>query len=194
MLNTENGTLALLQSIPSSQRIQLGERLTPERVETLLASLERVSTSLSPFAVLQINSRGGDFPAAKHVCRAIQQQEKTFIGVVAGKAYSGAALILQACKVRIGRPESTYLFHYNRASLPIKFQPFMDTNALKLFLDETFIPNLEHDWQPMHELLLSRVSKMGKTEGELHALLRESRVLTAEEALAWGFLDMILSV
>lgn len=70
----------------------------------------------------------------------------------------------------------------------------MDTDAFKLFLDNKVIPDLEEAWAYTHELLLRRVSAVGKTDEDLHTLLRKDHILTAEEALDWGFIDAILPV
>jgi ATP-dependent protease ClpP protease subunit len=60
---------------------------------------------------LLINSPGGDADALRTVLNAIKASIAPIDGIVVGRAYSAAALMLQACRTRYALPFSVFMVH-----------------------------------------------------------------------------------
>lgn len=61
--------------------------------------------------IIIINSCGGSVPDGLALADAINTSKVPVIGIVTGYAYSMAFTILSQCHVRIGMPNSSYLYH-----------------------------------------------------------------------------------
>lgn len=65
---------------------------------------------IAPIIII-INSCGGSVPDGLALCDAINTSRVPVIGIVTGYAYSMAFSILTQCHMRVGMPNSSYLFH-----------------------------------------------------------------------------------
>jgi ATP-dependent protease ClpP protease subunit len=183
----------LLRSIPERRKLWLRGKVTEKRAQKLIADLKRLNRGRSPI-LLMVSSRGGSLQWSLELYKAIQASRVPVYALIS-KAYSGAAIAVQACTMRFGRKKSLYNIHYNYGSLTkLRLTPRTDTEALKVFLDEKYLPFLREMWNPANEVLTKTVQKTGKTSDELERLLREDRIMSAEEALSWGLIDEVVRI
>jgi ATP-dependent protease ClpP protease subunit len=184
----------LVRSVPAHRKLWLRGKLTEKRAKLLIAALRKLNRSSHDPIILMINSRGGSFEWAHRIVKTIESSSAPVYALIT-KAYSAAFIVALSCTRRLGRTKSLYNAHYNRLNLSfVAATPYMDTESLKKFLDETFEPFLRKQWMdsPFRQIVLRRVRSVGKTEQQLNELMQRDRILDAKEALEWGFIDEIV--
>jgi len=126
---------------------------------------------------LFINSAGGDMHTSLGIYDLIRGCMRSVIGIVSGRAESGASLVLQACRRRIMTSNSMLMLHKSKITLT-RISVSDGQKALDVFrnLDQRF-----------YEIYNERSGKkFDAGSGDFH--------FTAEEALNYGLIDGILSV
>lgn len=128
----------------------------------------------------RITSNGGDCHACDLIYDTIQKApvDKT-VGFVPTRAYSAAAVILQACTWREASPEAGILIHHAR---------YNDVTAKQLRLISDQIASFE----ALDQRCVARIAaRIGRSENDVNLLCCEDRYLTSEEALDFGLIDAI---
>ena len=189
--------LKLLREIGRRRTIQLRGRIKTSRARSIAEQIRRLGRRSKKPIRLNIHSRGGDYWAALVVCDAILESPVPVYGV-ASVAYSSALVILQVCQLRVGRAISSFIAKPARVPFPpFSVGPYTDEEHVAMMMKELITqalkPHVSDAWKRAHDILLTRVKKVGKTEQELHKLLAHGgTVLSAREALRWGFLDVVM--
>lgn len=129
-----------------------------------------------------ISSKGGDVDEGLRVVKLIVNSPVMVNAIVVGQAGSMAAVILQCASIR--RMELSATLHYHYGSWRVSFLAYFDAEMAER--------NRKKAVAYQHALILPIVARTGMTEKEVHALLREDRKLSAEEALARGLIDEIV--
>jgi ATP-dependent Clp protease protease subunit len=101
----------------SSRTILLHGDVDGDMAEKLLQGLHHLTSISKRPVTLLINSDGGRLDEAFSMTEAIRHSQCDVLGVVMGRAYSAAALILQACDKRFMTPGSEMMIHEGTASL-----------------------------------------------------------------------------
>jgi len=142
---------------------------------------------------IYIDSSGGSTKAGFHIYDSLAQSPLQTVGVVRERAYSIAAVVLQACDTRIMFPHADLRLHRVQ-NAPSKEEEVvqsigseeMDKNIWKFV--ERAKEAYEYLQKKNEEALLKRCNLSRK---DLRDLLKEDRVMRAEEALKLGFIDEI---
>ncbi|WP_051943493.1 ATP-dependent Clp protease proteolytic subunit [Streptacidiphilus rugosus] len=131
---------------------------------------------------MYINSPGGSFTALTAIYDTMQFVKPDIQTVCMGQAASAAAVLLAAGTPgkRMALPNARVLIH----------QPYTETGRGQ-------VSDLEiqaHEIQRMRELLEELLSKHShKSQQEISEDIERDKILTAEEALNYGFIDQIIS-
>ncbi|MEY9937123.1 ATP-dependent Clp protease proteolytic subunit [Streptacidiphilus sp. MAP5-3] len=131
---------------------------------------------------MYINSPGGSFTALTAIYDTMQFVKPDIQTVCMGQAASAAAVLLAAGTPgkRMALPNARVLIH----------QPYTETGRGQ-------VSDLEiqaHEIQRMRELLEELLAKHSKkTQREISEDIERDKILTAEEALQYGFVDQIVS-
>ena len=127
-----------------------------------------------------IDSPGGNVNAGNAIIAAMQQHPGTKTAIITGMCGSMATIIALACDRRQMYETAVWMAHYplNGAyGREKEMQQAIDTLAA------------------MNKVFLAMYTRVtGKPEDEIDALLKEERVLTAQQAVDWGFVDEVLSI
>ena len=188
--------LELLHKIHRRRKVQLRGKITRKSVAFVRGKLERLSRDSHKPICLNISSGGGDFWAAMEIYRMVKECPVPVFGVVS-HAYSGALLVLQGCRLRVGRVNSRYGVSPVHHDHSVRVTPYTDPRLVASVVEEhlsrTITPYMREVWAQAHEILLERVSSVGKTESDLHKLLAHGgTILSAKDALKWGFIDCVV--
>lgn len=169
----ENGILYLQGSIDAHAATELGKALIwlnrkdPGQVER-------------KEILLYIDSEGGKTQAGMSIYDMIYCSRIPVTGIVYRRAYSAAAIILQACHQRVAMQNAEILFH------PCSFE---------LGLDE-----IDEDMEQGLRLVKQRESnhthivavRSGKSVEEAWDFIKRETYLSAEKALEHGFVDKVI--
>lgn len=132
---------------------------------------------------LRINCRGGMVDEAWTIYDSLRATGKTITAEVIGEASSSATILLCAAKKgsRAAHPNAKFLFHY----------PFVPGICQPSRADD--LDNIARDLREEERRLLDLyVERTGCDRDEMDALMREDRMVGAEEAKRLGFIDTIL--
>lgn len=126
-----------------------------------------------------INSNGGSVTEGTAIYNQLKRHPAHKTGYVDGCAYSVASLILQACDKRIMGAGTTMLVH--------NMWVYTAGNAQML---RSMADNLDHWMEANRKIYLEHAG--GKIqEAELIQIMDEEKILTPDDALAYGFIDEI---
>ena len=159
--------------------IRGGKDWNGERSETSASYVAEKLAEIPDGATLEvhINSDGGDAFEGTAIYNLIRNAPVKTVGIVDGHAFSAATFILAACDKRIMLTGTVMLVH-NAWTIAIG-----NAEELRAVADD-----LDKLMESNRKLLLERCSM---SEEELIALMAEDRMITPEEALAFGFIDQI---
>ena len=132
---------------------------------------------------LRINCRGGMVDEAWTIYDTLRATGKTITAEVIGEASSSATILLCAAKKgsRAAHPNAKFLFHY----------PFAPGICQPSRADD--LDNIARDLRDEERRLLDLyVERTGCDREEMDKLMREDRMVGAEEAKRLGFVDTIL--
>lgn len=126
---------------------------------------------------IHINSDGGDVYEATSIYNLLKQHKAHKVGIVDGHAFSAAAFVLQACDERVMLDGTLMLVH--------NAWTFAWGNAKEL---RKVAEDLDTVMESNRKLFLQ---KCKLTEDELMELMDEDKIISAEKALEYGFVDRI---
>jgi ATP-dependent protease ClpP protease subunit len=137
---------------------------------------------------LQMNCNGGSFAGAKKLYDNICLSPNPVYGVVAGNAFSGAPVVLQACYKRYATNLSKFLIHH--ISYPISFDIKINDKISDLndFVAEEMLL-LKTNESIMVEILEKR---MKINRAEIETILDKDIEFTALDAEKLGLIDEII--
>jgi ATP-dependent protease ClpP protease subunit len=187
--------LMILRSIPSERRICMRGKITQKRCNQLITKINELSKVSGAPIRMDINSEGtrGGMDSALRLHSSISKCRAPIYGLVS-KAWSGAFVVLQACRFRVGRPTSTFWIHFNRKPILLYVWAYQNPDTLAKQareIAETLQPALQAEWSAVEVILKHRLKMTGRSEEELSTLLHQDKLLGAEMALEWGFIDGI---
>jgi len=172
----------------SKRKIIIGSDISESEADKIITQLHLLNLSKGDI-ILKINSRGGSFEGSLKLYEAISFSENPVIGVVIGYAFSGAAIILQACKKRYATTNSKILFHHPKYSISKTINPKSDIEEIIKYLKEEIKIIIEKD-NLIKRILLDK-TRMNKDEVEI--FLNQEKKLQASEAKELGIIDEVLA-
>lgn len=131
---------------------------------------------------LYINNNGGDVNSGLDIYDMIKHSKAPVNGIVYSKAYSMAAIILQACTTRQALPNSEILIHSIRLAqnMPLcRIEDDIDKALRGPRALQATINNILHE-------------RTGLSLRAIQKLNREDREISAKEALALNLIDEII--
>lgn len=131
-------------------------------------------------AELYINSPGGDVGDGLTIANYILSHPAKFTARVTGRAASIASVIACACDVVEMCLGTTMLVHKPSAFAG----EYLTADGFRNYAEA-----LDKYEEGIVDFYMNRVKAKGKTRDELSGLLRQDRVMTAAEAIEWGFAD-----
>lgn len=131
---------------------------------------------------LRIDSNGGSVVAALQMYEAIRYSKIPVKGVVERRAFSSAAIVLQACHQRVAFSSAELLFHDTTAEIVVS-----DTNKDI----EKKIEQARGRQKKFHQIIAKR---MGRPIEEAAKFSRLEMRMSALEALERGLLDDVIEL
>lgn len=129
---------------------------------------------------LEISSPGGNVHQGVSIANFIDMHPAKWTAKVIGNAASIASVIACACDTVVMGVGTNFLVHKPSAFA----MGFMNADQFR-----EKAANLDVVETSIVEFYQSRVSKKNKTSEELADLMREDRLMSANEAIEWGFAD-----
>jgi ATP-dependent Clp protease, protease subunit len=128
-----------------------------------------------------ISSSGGDSNVALTICDIFGLYPGEITGLVVDRAYSSAAIILQACDVRLATPNAKILIHNGDCHIDV--DDMLDPKSFKEFKRD----HLRHE-RHIRDVLMAST---GRTVREIAKECKRDRAMYAEEAVTFGLLNGI---
>lgn len=170
----------------NDRKIILGSNITESEADKMILHLHALNLSAGDI-VLKINSRGGSFEASLKLYEAISCSENPVLGLVTGYAFSGAAVILQACTKRYATKNSKILFHNLAYPIDTLITPESD---IKKIIEKIQKEIDEIIWK--NQTIKKIVCEKTKIKPEeISRFLSEEKKLSAQEAMDYGIIDEI---
>ena len=168
----------MIEQINWKRTIYLGQPEEEERYAIGAAASEALIKSIAALrgsgpVYLLLNNDGGEDAEARFIIDIIRHIPQDIVGVVAGRAESAAAWILQACDWRIMLPASNLMFHMGSGTKDAHSEwtdrMFVDDVLRRLQEKDPAYPrnkllrNMKHDWYiyPTQALALGLCDQVG---------------------------------
>lgn len=129
-----------------------------------------------------IFSNGGLLRPALEIFDLLRLFPGRKIGLVFGKAYSAASIILQACDKRYATPNSSILIHHGRCN-EVNLDMLHSEDKLNAFLKEERELS-EHTYSIF-------VNRTGKSRDEICSLCLRNTPIFVKEAIEFGLIDEV---
>lgn len=177
--------------VSNDNHVYFYSEVTPDKIVELMKCLRQVDIDLRTEEVtrdmlitkqipiwLHINSNGGDVFSALSVADQIERLKTPVFAVIEGLCASAATFIALACHKRFITPRSFILAHEFNSFFLGKYSDFKDEVALQDMLFDEFVKFY--------------VSKTSLSAEDLKERLKHNFWMSAEMALKYGFVDVIL--
>lgn len=173
------------------RKVYLGSGFDIDRAVAIQAQIVKLMHDGDDPIVLEIDCVGGYLSAASYLRDTILEyrQEVPIYGLVTSRAFSAAAYVLQTCTRRFALRGSELALHVNVRRLNIT--PF--SGKIRVLLDAWKAEGaVRRSYADMVADYISHLPRLSR--GEVIALMREARKISAQEALELGIIDEILEV
>ena len=158
----------------------MGE-ICADTVRDVKEGLAKLYFKGSPEIIILITSQGGSVNCGLDIIDLLTLYKGKKTAIVCGRAYSTAAVILQACDVRYATVHSLILFHNLRRRM-----------SLDVLRDEKKLREEIVEMEKLQGRFYSIVvKKTGKTLEKIYAEFAKDKNMDAEDALVNGYLDGI---
>lgn len=163
--------------------LYLSGEITPKMAEQLGKAIMWLdATKRFEEVDLVIDSHGGSVVAALHMYEMIRHAGITVRGVVYRKAFSTAAIVLQACHKRVAFSTAEIMFHDTVAEVRVTDSDEELAKALKRARERQ---------QLLHRII---ASKLNKPIEEAAKFSRREMYMSAYEALERGLVDEVIEL
>ena len=126
---------------------------------------------------VHINSGGGDVTAGSEIYTALRNYSGRVMVKIVGRAASMASVIAEAGESEIS-PTAHFMIHNVHTYAGGDYRTFEETASALRSLNQS--------------IMSAYIAKTGKTAEELQAMMDRSTYLSAQEAVAAGFVDRIM--
>lgn len=126
---------------------------------------------------VHINSGGGDVTAGSEIYTALRNYSGRVMVKIVGRAASMASVIAEAGESEIS-PTAHFMIHNVHTYAGGDYRTFEETASALRSLNQS--------------IMSAYIAKTGKTAEELQAMMDRSTYLSAQEAVAEGFVDKIM--
>lgn len=174
------------KKINPERSLFFGSMVTEKDADLLIKQLFELNKTKGDIFI-QINSNGGSFAGARKLYDNIALSPNPVCGIVAGNAFSAAAIVLQACHKRCATKLSKLLVHHLMCpfSYDLKINDKIDIK--KIIEKET--NRVQENEKVMMEILKKR---MTISEEEILKILDDEPELSALTAQKIGLIDEII--
>ena len=170
-INTANGkTIQILTSIGKGF---FEDGFTLQNIKQAIGDFDGAIT-------LEINSPGGDAIEGLAIHDYLSSLSNTITAVVIGQCSSAATLIACAATKITATPHARWLAH--------RVTSFSEGNSENLQSMVATLQSMDNQIAAIYAV------KTGKSEDEMHALMKKDTYLTAQDALELGFIDEIVNI
>ena len=126
---------------------------------------------------VHINSGGGDVTAGSEIYTALRNYSGRVMVKIVGRAASMASVIAEAGESEIS-PTAHFMIHNVQTYAGGDYRTFEETASALRSLNQS--------------IMSAYIAKTGKTAEELQAMMDRSTYLSAQEAVAEGFVDKVM--
>jgi ATP-dependent Clp protease, protease subunit len=169
--NTSNGkTIQILTSIGKGF---FEDGFTLQNIKQAIGDFDGAIT-------LEINSPGGDAIEGLAIHDYLSSLSNTITAVIIGQCSSAATLIACAATKITATPHARWLAH--------RVTSFTEGNSENLASMVATLQSMDNQIAAIYAV------KTGKSEDEMHALMKKDTYLTAQDALELGFIDEIVNI
>ncbi len=171
-----------LEDLLKKRTIYLNGEITPEMAREFGMAIVWLNAKDDKSEIsLYIDSGGGSAAAGLNMYDMVKHSKALVIGTVYRKASSMASVILQACDMRLAMRNADFLIHNLRIG-----EISLDK------LDEDPEEALKQARGRQRSIDMIYLLRTKRTIKEVHSKLKENKVMSAEEALAFGLIDKII--
>lgn len=174
---------SLQQNLLEQNILEIGGDVTEETAFYVREALLRLMAKGSPPIKVMITSNGGSVLYGLDVYDGFRFYPGEKTGVVQGRAFSMAAVILQACQKRQCLRHSRVLIHHV-STTEVKLDVLRDPGKLEKVKEDA-----EADQARIYKILSDRT---GHAVEEVRTECAKNQSMSAEEALAFGLIDEII--
>jgi ATP-dependent protease ClpP protease subunit len=171
-------------------RIHLFERITAEKVDTLIDEIGKLMQAGITEAELLINCRGGAVSAALNLYDVIIASGIKWKGIVIADCLSSAVTVLQACQERKAFPNASFLIHNTSREFKVRLDKSQSLEYFQARLAEDYKQTSAMDSR--NEKALTEHIKPAHLE-EFKKLYISGEHFFPEEALEIGLIDEIVT-
>lgn len=192
----ENPVLKMIHEISPDRRLLLSGPLTESLGSTTTQSLFDMEVASTGPILSVIDSSGGDYAVGLLIHDSFRVSTSQIIGLVKGRAKSSAFMALQGCHVRVATENSRLGIHFMWTETTFKATRKIARDkggrelAMRQLNDE--LDEVDTNATRIMKLIRERCGIDESRAEELDTLLDSDIMLSAEEALAWGFIDHIV--
>lgn len=137
---------------------------------------------------LKVNSRGGSVDQALAISRVLEEQTNVTIEFVGFNASSATWMAFGAASIEI-HEDAMWLAH--KCSVPVEVYGMMNHDQLEQKIEE--LKNQQKSAESIDLMIASKyVDRCKKETKDVLQLMKESRWMSASEALEWGFVDKVI--
>lgn len=174
----------LQEKLLAQHRIDLSGEVNWQMVDTVRALLMRLSAAaVAPTVLIHITSPGGGSDAGLNIYDYIRVYPARTVGLAQEQANSMAAIILQACDVRLATPNARILIHH-LVRREVKLDVLREKRQLKKMLEE-----MEVSQAKLYDILVRRT---GRSLQEIKMVCKKDNCMSAAEAKDFGLIDAII--
>ncbi|MEA1929385.1 MAG: ATP-dependent Clp protease proteolytic subunit [Patescibacteria group bacterium] len=163
--------------------IEIGGKVEGKTALYVREALLRLVARGSPPITISICSEGGLVEVGLDIYDAFQVYPGKKIGLVVGYARSMAAVVLQACTQRIASRHAQLLIHHV-SRREISLDVIQDAKRLAALKT-----SMEASQDRLYRILAAR---SGKSVAAIRRECKKGQDMTAEEALEFGLVDMVI--
>lgn len=137
---------------------------------------------------LKVNSRGGSVDQALAISRVLEEQANVIIEFVGFNASSATWMAFGAASIEI-HEDAMWLAH--KCSVPVEVYGMLNHDQLEQKIEE--LKNQQKSAESIDLMIASKyVDRCKKETKNVLQLMKESRWMSASEALEWGFVDKMI--
>ena len=168
---------------PSHRRVSLFTPIMSETALPLISQLKELDSRSNETILLEINTEGGSVTDSFAIYDCIKTLSSPVIGYTTGLCSSGGLVVLSACDYRITSSNCMFFYH----------QPIMTPPTAVLNSSESAdsIQESYAIFKRMYDRCIINRTKISRQDWENNFKDKTSKYFNADEALKYGFVDLI---
>jgi ATP-dependent protease ClpP protease subunit len=189
MLSLSEAALAAFDHRGYKRRVLLHGRITRQKTAETMRELTTQDIQSNLPIVLEVDSYGGKYHPGLELAKFIPTLRSPVYAVAYGQCYSTALIVYEACLVRLAIPRATFLLHNAYTEIP---ELRLTADSKQHVLAGLIRQEIRKRKITRAETLDRLNQRTGRPKRALLTLMRKNKILSAAEALAFGFVDQIV--